>query len=358
MIPNRYPDNAELARDRLHMNARKFFSAWAQKHAREIENTGFLDEHPAQDIDVVKTEALIPDPSEGPEDLAHRIRQMVGMSFEGNTELAADFFRALDAPYPLEGGNGRTYLEVLDQDYLSQEKGVSVVLGHLDNGLTDVPRATGLLRARLLEAYDNEYIHEVGEEASNTVTYETETTVNDLAVADAIDLLGNTYYVAPDTDSIDEILSLSGLRLEDYEEIQEYINGKAARVIARDLHDGHIIVFSPTGKRAKLIPAVNGTSAQLVMDSVSLNSARLICNAEAIWSFAIVQDRIELGPIIPVDKDFGKELTRDDRHKKLLLQVDTSMEHVAHLANKIFESTSSKVVASYRPSANHVPVEV
>jgi len=346
MTQDQYPVNVERGHDRLRSLARRFFLAWAEKHAEEMEEYGVLTEHPSQDIDIAKTEALMPDEGESPQELAERIRQMIGISFEGNAELTADFFNALDAPYPYEAGNGRTYLEVLDQDYLSQGRSVSVVLGHLDNGLSDVPRTAGLMRAKLLETFGDKYLNKVGEVASKTLTYET---IYGLQTPDVLSMFGDVYWVVPNTKSIHDILARSRMKYEEYEEIKNYINPKPMKRIARGLHDGHLIVFSANGTRAELLPPVDEMPAQLTMASVDELSSGLISLARALFPIAIVENQIKLGEIKPIDKDFGG-LTRDARRKKLLDQVEGSMEEIADLANSIFESTGSTVVARYTPA--------
>ena len=344
---DRHLVNTEQEPDRLRALARKFFLAWAEKHDEEVEEYGVLYEHTAQDIDVPKTEAFMPGEDEGPEELAKRIRQITGISFEENPELIADFFSALDAPYPYEGGNGRTYLEVLDQDYLSQGHGISVVMGHLDNGLNDVPQATALMRAGLLEAFGDKYLNKVGEVASNTLAYET---YKGIPAPEAISMFGDVYWVAPNTESIHDILARSGITYKEYEEIKDYINAKAIKEIVGDLRNGHLIVFSASGTRAKLSPPVGDMPAQLTMPLVDETSAGLITRATALLPIAIVENRIMLGEIKRIDKDIAG-LSKDERRKKLLGQLEDSMEEIAALANSIFESTGSPVVTRYSPAA-------
>lgn len=333
------PQDEQLALVRE--KVRLFFSTWAKKHATEIADTGFLESHPAQDPSVPLTEAAMP-ADETTDEFAQRIKNVVSVSFE-STDVARDFFASLDQPYPYAGGNGRTFLEVLEQDFLSQGKGVAPILAHIDKGLTDVPRATGLLRGRLVQKYGTRYLDAVGEVASKTIPFET---IYGTDAPDVLAVLGKTIYVAPTTGSVDEILERCGLSRKDYEDITAYVNGLAVFPIAHTLRErrpneygetepGQVLVFSATGKRAEITHETSGLVKSIALDTVETNSARLISFASALWPISIAQDRIELGPLMPIDRTYSRSLPKEQRYTELLAQIEDGMDSVAALTDRI-----------------------
>lgn len=335
-------------------NIKLFFSTWAQKHADEIADTGFLDFHPVQDPDIPLTEAAPPADDETLRDFAERIKNVVSTSFEDPANTQA-FFDSLDRTYPYKGGNGRSFLEVLEQDFLSQGKGVAPILAHIDKGLTDVPRVTGLLRSRLVQAYGAKYLDAVGEVASKTIAFET---TYGVPAPDVLAILGNTVYVAPTTDSVEEILRRCGLSQADYDEIAAHVNGLAVFPIAGSLRSKHpdeygevepgqVVVFSATGKRANITHNEAGAIDSIALDPVETNSARLISFASAVWPIAVAQDKIELGPITPINRTHDRRLAKEERYTDLLAQIENAMDSVASLSNRIV-SNNGRSVTSYK----------
>lgn len=327
---------------RIKANIELFFSVWAKKHDNEIAEAGVLEHHTAQDPDVPITPAAMPEAGESLEDFADDIRMRVAFSFK-DPEKAQRFLTSLDRPYP--DGSGRSYLEVLDQDYSSHGIGVAPLLGHLDNGLTDVPRATGLLRSSLVAAYGPKYLDAVGEVVSKTLAFET---IYEAPVPETLAPFGEVAYVAPWTKSVPTILKLAGLNEADYQEIARYINNKGARPIAEALRGGKIRVFA-SGNRTTLVRDNSGNIVSGEMDPIDENAARLIGFAGVGLPIAIVNDEILAGTFMPIQKP-AKELNREEKSRFMLWQVENMMDQVAELGNQIIDPGASSSLIHYSRS--------
>ncbi len=354
-------------RARLTSNNRWFFGYWGNKHVGQMPGYTFIDYHPAQHLDHFKSPAARPSVELPMTAIIGQIYGLIEASFQ-KRENALKFMQALKQPYPHQGGEGRSYIRFAAEEYQMRGHSIVPLMWHADDGLTDVPRFTGLARANLGELYlardtlgmpyDEELFNSVGEVASRTVTFEA--MPGGYAGADVLPILGDVNYTGPQTTSANEIRKEIGMTKKEYDELLDYINGGSAPTIVQDIRDKHvgsegdkiepgqIKVMSPAGKRAEREEDSSGNIISLTTGEVIINTARIIGHARAIWPVGILSEQIVLGPIIPLAEiaDLRKSgLNKEQRNLYRLREVEDGMELCGELLDRIIGKSG---VAKFR----------
>lgn len=313
-------------KQRIARTSRSFFGTWGLNHSESLASAGYLEAHPAQELDYHKSSSMMPDAEKSAADIAEMIEGMLAMSFS-DQQRARDFINAPHQAYSFEGGNGRTFLQVAIEDFLVRGKSIAALMWHPDDGLTDIPRFTGIQKAAIAREYGADYMSNVGEIASKTLTYETYLGV---PVPDLLSLVGNSYFVGPQTKSAEAIRQAAGISKEEFDEMYTYINSGAGRVLLEDIRRpqdsrGHIIAVSPSGTRAHKQTDNKGQVEQLTTDPVTPTSARLLGHVHAYWPVGIINECIQFGPIIPL-VELPKGTPKEKRTTHSLQQLEDAME--------------------------------
>lgn len=287
---------------KLEVNNRRFFGTWAEIHVNDPENSqaSLSEEHPYQSIDHAITPALAPNEDLDISELEQRIEFVLNFSTK-DSRKAGEFLAALQAPYPYEGGNGRSVTQYLVEEYMSQGRSVCLETIHSE-GLTDVPTLTALVRLSLIKEYGDKYCDRVSEVASPTLKFQD---FMDIYTPDLLSVAGDTVWLPPVTDSAQTVRKLTNMTKEEVDELFGYAAQKGGLELVRIAKGGNVCVISAPGSKATVLKDGDEIKS-IVAKTVTQEAANMISRFDAVWPATIVNGSIEFGPILDIARGKGK----------------------------------------------------
>lgn len=281
----------------------RFFRTWASMHAAEINGAKVLPEHPTQSVNCFKTDTLMPNNDIDLKGIKERIEVMFAFSLEDKTR-APMFLNALNQTYPGDEKN-RSYIQYIVEEYIQKGKNIAATMIHADDGLTDVPRLTAMVKHSLISNYDDEYIEQIGEIASPTLKFEE---YKGIAVPELLSLVGETLWLPPGwTENVNIVREQAGLSEEDLEELYSYIIRNGGTVLATDLREsrkshGRVTVISPPASRAIIKKNAQGVVTSLKPKTIQQPAADMVRRYDAEWPVTIFNECYVFGPIVDIPK--------------------------------------------------------
>ena len=324
----------------------RFFSAWADDHT-QMDDIGRLPfnplEFPFQNINHHKSFSMAAQHDIDPEAYLALMNYNLSRSFSDEHKFQ-EFINEITKPYPYPGGNGRSFIEVLADDYLRGGLSVAATLGHPEDRLTDSPRFVCGLAYGLGSTYGLEFAKDLGLVAGAPLKFET---YKDNSVDTMLTVQSDVYYTATQSKNTEKYRQRAGLSAEELQEIYTFMNLGVGRTIMQDVRPkkpqddglmphGKLVVFNPTATRADIVCRPDGQPVSITLPSVQENTARLMASFQAYWPVVVLGDHIKLGPIIPISP-LPKHHARPVQNIYSLQRVEDSMDIVAGLANQILK---------------------
>jgi len=281
----------------------RFIEAWSQRHTcmKDITAVPFDPNNPRHAINHYVSPSIA---SLGQVELEPYIALQefhLSNSFEDPSKMDK-FVASFDQPYPYFGGEGRSYAEVLAEDYLGRGLNVVATLGHPEDRLTDSPRFNAALALSCAKKYGLGYAASFGLVAGIPLKLEQYQGVD---VDTIITLTADEYYTATDSDSVDQYMKIADVTPEERDEFYTFINLGFGRVLMRDARpktsgNGKLIVMNTTAKRAEIVRNTIQEVVSTKLAQIKPNTARIADAFQAAWPVAVVGDEIRLGPFIPL----------------------------------------------------------
>jgi hypothetical protein len=320
--------------DRLTPVYARFVEVWARSHdatMKDISAVSFDPQNPVHGLGHYRSPSLASLGQLELEPYKKTLHYHLEKSFK-NAELMEVFTAAFQEQYPYAGGNGRTYTEVLAEDWLSRGLNVVAVLGHPEDNLTDSPRFTAAAALNLAEIYGLSFAESLAIVAGIPLKLEQ---YQGHDVDSILTLSADVIYTGTKSDSTEKYRRQAGISEEELDEIYGIMNLGAAKSIMIDAkpkkdESGKLVTMNPTAARASIKRGAGGQLESTTLASVEAVTARLVDAFQAAWVVAVVGDKIKLGPIIPLDKP-AKKLPahlRDEYHLQRvedLMVIDTQL---------------------------------
>lgn len=308
-----------------------------------------LAKYPFQSIEHYKSLSIAARVELDTEPYMSMIRLIFDKSFT-NEEKIEPFLNAFNQPYP--GGDGRSYLQILVEDYMQRGLSVAGVLGHPEDRLTDSPRFTACLAYNLAASYGTEFAKDIGLVVGGPLKFET---YMGIPIDEALTTGFDAYYTMTKSDNTDIYLKQAGLTQEEFEEISSFMNLGMGRQLKSDVRPkkpnedgtiahGRIVNLNPTATRADITRDQDGRIESVTLAPVGLNTARLTSGVEAYWPAVVIGDEIKLGPFMPVKK-LPRGTNKELRAYHSLQQVENAMDIVVQLIDQTLRQDG---VANYK----------
>jgi hypothetical protein len=158
-----------------------------------------------------------------------------------------------------------------------------------------------------------------------------------VAIAQLFSSFGNVYWVIPESDSAQRWGVTS--------QISRHVNSNAIGAVLRDMRNGIVLTFAPSGSAMRQQKGRSGSIRSLIIPRVGDGTAHLLSRFDAYVASAIWDGQIAIGPVVPLDRSSRNVSYARREHHSLV--VAHAMKELAQLTEDL-----AGVPVRYEPDAN------